>query len=157
MNDLHQRFSSLLHQTAALWRTTLDRRLKPLGFSQASWRTLIALRREPGGCNQTALADRLGIENPTLVRLLDRMEEQGWVRRVPDPKDRRSKRVELTDASLELAARMEQEVTTLRAELLADLGAEQLEAAITLLEGVRQRAETLLTESRAGSKTGTKD
>lgn len=157
MNDLHQRFSSLLHQTAALWRTTLDRRLKPLGFSQASWRTLIALRREPGGCNQTALADRLGIENPTLVRLLDRMEEQGWVRRVPDPKDRRSKRVELTSASLELAARMEQEVTTLRAELLADLGAEQLEAAITLLEGVRRRAETLLAESRAGSKTGTKD
>jgi MarR family transcriptional regulator for hemolysin len=157
MNDLHQRFSSLLHQTAALWRTTLDRRLKPLGFSQASWRTLIALRREPDGCNQTALADRLGIESPTLVRLLDRMEEQGWVRRVPDPKDRRSKRVELTSASLELAARMEQEVATLRAELLAGLGVEQLEAATALLEGVRQRAETLLAESRAGAKPAAKE
>ena len=156
MNDLHQRFSSLLHQTAALWRTTLDRRLKPLGFSQASWRTLIALRREPDGCNQTALADRLGIESPTLVRLLDRMEEQGWVRRVPDPKDRRSKRVELTSASLELAARMEQEVATLRAELLAGLGVEQLEAATVLLEGVRQRAEALLAESRAGVKPAAK-
>lgn len=157
MNDLHQRFSSLLHQTAALWRTTLDRRLKPLGFSQASWRTLIALRREPNGCNQTALADRLGIESPTLVRLLDRMEEQGWVRRVPDPKDRRSKRVELTSASLELATRMEQEVMALRAELLADLETEQLEAAITLLEGVRQRAETLLAASRASGKIATKE
>lgn len=152
MSDLHQRFSALLHQSAALWRTALDRRLKPLGFSQASWRTLIALRREPDGCNQTALADRLGIEGPTLVRLLDRMEEQGWVRRVGDPQDRRSKRVELTAASLDLAAQMEQEVEALRAELLADIPAEQLEGAITLLQSVRQRAETLLAESRAGAK-----
>lgn len=140
----HQNFSLLLHQTAALWRTALNRRLKPLGFSQASWRALIALRRQPQGCSQTLLAERLGIEAPTLVRLLDRMEAQGWVERQADPADRRSKRVVLTEASLALAAEMEVQVEALRAELLQGLGEAQLEAAIALLEVVRERAEGLL-------------
>jgi len=139
-----QRFSILLHQTASLWRTVLDRRLKPLGFSQASWRTLLVLTRSPEGCNQTRLAERLGIEAPTLVRLLDRMEGQGWVSRQPDPADRRSKQVVLTPASLALAADIEAAVEEVRRELLAGLSPEQLEAAIALLDGVRARAEGLL-------------
>lgn len=149
MDNQRQRFSILLHQTAALWRNVLDRRLKPLGFSQASWRTLLALTREPEGCNQTRLAERLGIEAPTLVRLLDRMESQGWVRRLPDPTDRRSKRVELTPASLALAAEIEAAVEAVRQELLADLTPAQLEGAIALLEGVRRRAEGALGTSEA--------
>lgn len=144
-----QRFSILLHQTAALWRTALDRRLRPLGFSQASWRALIALRRQPEGCNQAVLAERLGIEAPTLVRLLDRMEKQGWVLRQSDPRDRRSKRVVLTAASLDLAERMEATVDELRAELLAGLAPAQLEAMTGLLETVRDRAEGLLAKGAA--------
>ncbi len=149
-----QRFSVLLHQTAALWRTALDRRLRPLGFSQASWRALIALRRQPEGCNQAVLAERLGIEAPTLVRLLDRMEKQGWLQRQSDPRDRRSKRVVLTAASLELAESMEATVEELRAELLAGLDPAQLEAMIDILETVRERAEGLLAKGAVDPESG---
>ena len=141
---LYPRFSLLLHRTASLWRLALDRRLKPFGFSQASWRVLIALKWEAEGCPQIRLAEQLGIEAPTLVRLLDRMESQGWVARQPDPRDRRSKRVVLTPASLALAAEMEGQVEALRAELLAGYEPAALEAAIAVLEGVYDRAAASL-------------
>ena len=64
--------------------------------------------------------------------------------RQPDPRDRRSKRVVLTPASLALAAEMEGQVEALRAELLVGYEPAALEAAIAVLEGVYDRAAASL-------------
>lgn len=137
-------FATLLHQTSALWRTILDRRLRPYGFSQATWRVLITLKRLPDGCNQTELASLLGIEAPTLVRLLDRLENQGWVVRTLDPNDRRSKQVSLTAASLNIAETLDQEAASLRHELLAEISVEELTGCITVLDKLQRRTEILV-------------
>src|SRR5207253_1682999 len=44
--------------------------------------------------SQTDLADRMRIEPPTLVGILDRMERDGWIRRSGDASDRRRKLIE---------------------------------------------------------------
>lgn len=44
-----------------------------------------------GTATQARLAERLEIEPISVSRLIDRMEEAGWVRREADPTDRRSK------------------------------------------------------------------
>ena len=62
----------LLHETARVWRHKLDQRLRPLGLSQAKWRTIAHLAR--GQMTQRDLAERLSIEEPTLARLLTRLE-----------------------------------------------------------------------------------
>src|SRR6185436_616710 len=49
--------------------------------------------------SQTDLADRMRIEPPTLVGILDRMERDGWIRRGGDVSDRRKKLVEATPAA----------------------------------------------------------
>ena len=72
---------ALLGETGRAWRYRLDQRLKPLGLSQAKWITLLKLAGAEDGMTQKELAERLGIESPTLARLLDRMAADGWIER----------------------------------------------------------------------------
>ncbi|MGI9388025.1 MAG: MarR family transcriptional regulator [Methyloligellaceae bacterium] len=51
---------------------------------------MLAQLRRREGINQTTLADILEIENITLARHIDRLEEKGWVERRRDPDDRRA-------------------------------------------------------------------
>jgi len=62
----------LLHGTARAWRLKLDERLKPMGLSQAKWRTLLHLSLAGDALTQAEIAERLGIEEPSLVTLLHR-------------------------------------------------------------------------------------
>jgi MarR family transcriptional regulator for hemolysin len=48
------------------------------------------------GLTQRELADKIGIESPTLVPIIDKMEEDGYVKRKLDPVDRRVKRIHTT-------------------------------------------------------------
>src|SRR3954466_5087368 len=85
----------LLHGTARVWRLKLDERLRPLGMSQARWRTLLHLSWAGHPLTQSEIAARLGIEEPTLVNLLHRLEAAGWVKRASAAHDRRCKTVKL--------------------------------------------------------------
>lgn len=73
-----------------------DARLKELGFATAQLPVLSALR-DGGALSQTELARLAKVEQPTMAQLLTRMERDGVIRRRPDPRDRRSSLVSLTD------------------------------------------------------------
>src|SRR5205814_3569695 len=88
-------FGLLLGGTARAWRMKLDQRLQPMGLSQAKWRTLLHLARSPEPLTQSQIAERIGIEEPTLVTLLHRLEKDRWVVRRHSPIDRRCKTVHL--------------------------------------------------------------
>ena len=90
------RFAMQLAQLSRAWRAELDRRLVGLGLSQARWLVLLSLARRGDGITQGALAARLRIEAPTLVRTLDWLEAQGFVERRVTPQDRRAKHLSLT-------------------------------------------------------------
>src|SRR5205809_6314704 len=92
-------FGLLLFGTARAWRTKLARRLRPLGLSQGKWRTLIHLSRGGNKLTPNELAERMGIEGPTLAGVLDRLEEGGWIKRGASPNDRRCKIVQLQRGS----------------------------------------------------------
>jgi DNA-binding MarR family transcriptional regulator len=94
--NLERNFGFILHDVARLLRTTYDRRVRELGLTRSQWWVLTHLFRKDG-VTQSELAEILELEKPSLGRLLDRLESKGWVRRAPDPQDRRAKRVFLTD------------------------------------------------------------
>ncbi len=75
----------MLFGTARAWRTKLDQRLRPLGLSQGKWRTLIHLSLGGNKLTQKEIAERMGIEEPTLAGLLDRLQEDGWIERRDRP------------------------------------------------------------------------
>ena len=78
-------------RVARRWRKLLDERLKDLGVTQARWFTMVCLQRGGGGLTQRELAHLMTIENPTLVRLLDSLEEQGLIERRHSERDRRAR------------------------------------------------------------------
>ncbi len=134
-------FGPLLHGTARAWRLKLDERLKPMGLSQAKWRTLLHLSIAPEALTQAQIAERLGIEEPTLVTLLHRLERGGWVKRANAAHDRRCKLVLLGRRAQSVIGHINAAADELRHELLADIAAAELETCIKVLTRIRARAE----------------
>jgi len=103
---------------------------------------MVAKAREP--MSQRALADVVGVEGPSMVSMLDRLEREGLVMRAPSPTDRRVKLVHLTEAGTALYKQVKQQANAVRGALLGDIDPAQLEAATELLELLRKRIEEQL-------------
>jgi MarR family transcriptional regulator for hemolysin len=116
LTDQH-RFGMQLAQMSRGWRAELDRRLAGLGLSQARWLVLLHLARFEQAPTQRELAQSVGVEGPTLARLLDSLESQGLVQRQSVMEDRRAKKIVLCAAALPLIEQIETIATQLRHEL----------------------------------------
>jgi MarR family transcriptional regulator for hemolysin len=134
---------AVLFETARTIRLKLDQRLRPFGFTQATWRTILAIHRAGEGITQKALAERLGIEGPTLVRLLDRLSNDGWVERRNCIHDRRSKRDYLLDPAREALKQIESAAALLRRQILEGIPEDDLRQCRHALERIKARAEIL--------------
>lgn len=65
------------------------------GISLTQFKVIFTLYMQ-SGITQRELADKIGIESPTLVPVIDKMEEEGYVKRILDSGDRRVKRIYTT-------------------------------------------------------------
>src|SRR5215475_4551506 len=117
--DSTEMFGQLVHGTARAWRQKLDARLKPMGLSQAKWRTLMHLSLAGDALTQAEIAARLGVEEPSVVTLLHRLEREEWITRSNSPRDRRCKMVLLGRRAQRVIGRINSSAQTLRHELLA--------------------------------------
>ena len=86
---------SQIHEINLMVARIFNQRVKHLGLTRTQWQTLFMLRSEDGQ-TQTELADRLVMARPPLGKVVDRLEQDGWVERREDRNDRRVKRVFLT-------------------------------------------------------------
>src|ERR1700752_4203350 len=93
--DLQNAFGVHVGQVARRWRALLDMRLKEYGLTEATWRPLLHLSKFTAPPRQNDLAESLSIEGPSLVRLLDTLERDGYILRCADS-DRRTKTIRLT-------------------------------------------------------------
>ena len=118
LTDQH-RFGMQLAQMSRGWRAELDRRLAGLGLSQARWLVLLHLARFDEAPTQRELAQSVGVEGPTLARLLDSLEAQGLVQRHS-----------VSDSARPLIEQIEAIATALRQELF--VGIDEEEARICL-------------------------
>jgi DNA-binding MarR family transcriptional regulator len=83
---------------------TLEQTLAAFDLNHGEWKVLGSLvhsdppyRRSPGW-----LADQCGLSSGAMTNRIDRLEQAGLVRRLPDPSDRRALHVELTDEGMRL-------------------------------------------------------
>jgi MarR family transcriptional regulator for hemolysin len=128
-------------------RARFEAALSASGASLPMFLVLSSAREFPG-LSQTELAERVGIEGPTLVRHLDRLCAEGLVRRVADERDRRVSRVELTPAGV---ARHSQ-LATVAAALDRDLRQLFTDHELAVLDRVLARLATYTEESHAFSQ-----
>jgi MarR family transcriptional regulator for hemolysin len=134
--DPERSFGFILHDIARLMRKRFDQRARALGLSRSQWQVLAHLSRHQG-INQSGLAEILEIENITLGRLIDRMEEAGWVERRPDPNDRRARRLYMTEKVEPMMERMRALAEETRNEALIGLPSAEREALLDMLTHVR--------------------
>jgi MarR family transcriptional regulator for hemolysin len=131
----------LLHGTARAWRLKLDERLKPMGLSQAKWRTLMHLSLAGDALTQAEIAARLGVEQPTVVTLLHRLEKEGWIIRRGSSHDRRCKMVLLGRRAQGVISQIGAEADKLRHELMENISAADLHTCMRVLTQIYEKAE----------------
>jgi MarR family transcriptional regulator for hemolysin len=96
--DLRLRFTRRVLFLARRWRNQINDGLREIGQSHARWITLTWVSILEGKANLGELAGRIGVELPTLIRLLNRLEEEGLVERVSLRGYGRAKTVRMTPA-----------------------------------------------------------
>jgi MarR family transcriptional regulator for hemolysin len=141
---MEERFSAALHGTARIWRVAIDKRLKHLGIGQSGWMTIAMIAKSDEPMSQRALADLVGVEGPSMVSMLDRLERDGLVTRAPSATDRRVKLVHLTETGRTVYDEVRNEANEFRTALLAGVDPALLDAAASLLETLRARIEDQL-------------
>ena len=145
-------FGLSLVDLAHRWRRVIDDELRPLGFSQATWRTLFFVGRAGGQVGQKDLAVDIGIEGPSLVHLLDTLEESGLIRREVSEVDRRAKLVSLTNMGKTKMQQIETGLDAVRASLLQDLDKDELALCIKIFDRIKTNA--LIHDKKSATGTG---
>jgi len=112
---------------ARRYRAMLDEKLRPMGYGTARMEALSTIARSPEPSAQIAIAKRIGIEGPTLTRMLDTLEADGLVVRRQDPTDRRTKLIELTVAGRQALEEITAVAHAFRASVLTGLSDEELD------------------------------
>ncbi|MFA5121630.1 MarR family winged helix-turn-helix transcriptional regulator [Zavarzinia sp.] len=130
--------------TMRAWRRMLDEAFAGHGLSEATWRPLIHIYTLGEGLHQNHLAASLGIEGPSLVRLLDNLETAGLIERRADAADRRAKTLHLTPAGRELAELIKDEAYGLHRRLLAGVSAEEIEHCLRVFAKVQENVAAAL-------------
>jgi MarR family transcriptional regulator for hemolysin len=142
MKDGTEQISYLMKAILKKWRSILDSRLASLDMSEARWLCLLQLGRA-GATPQVELADAVGITPPTLVKLLDRLEDDGWVQRLPEPHDRRAKRVSLTPKAQEMVTLIENEALQLRKEVWKGIPTTDRQACLRVLQQLEKTLDSI--------------
>ncbi|WP_157982015.1 MarR family winged helix-turn-helix transcriptional regulator [Oceanicella sp. SM1341] len=140
-NEISSDFLEALTRLSRKLRTQFNARVLAHGLTYPRARALLRLARRPG-MTQSELACELELEKPTLVRLLDRMEELDLIRREADPKDRRAKLIILTDHGQAQAELVKGLGAELRHDYFAEADIPALRDAVRLMEAVSARIDT---------------
>ena len=125
--QIYQRVLPWVLITEIYWMSykLLERRFYHMGVSASQSRVLAVLHFASAPIKPSLVATLLFQETQSITGILHRIESRGWVRRLPDPNDRRAVGLELTDAGREITA----EIVRISEELYDDLFGAVLTAA----------------------------
>jgi len=134
MIELRRRLTIGLLFAARAWRKTSSQALSALNVSEACASPLYWVGRLGGGVRQGVLAEYVGIEGPSLVRLLDQLVAAGLMVRKDDPSDRRAKTIWLTPDGERLVSHIDEVLVDLRASTLQGVSAADIETTLRVFK-----------------------
>ena len=141
---LHRNFGARLIAIARVYRRGVDRELARLGISDAMALPVMVIARQGGGIRLGALAERLGLEAPSVLRIVDHLVEKSLVTRGLDAADKRAKTLTLTPAGADMAAQVEQIMIEVRARLFEGVEEADLVAALRVIDRLESNLRVAL-------------
>lgn len=139
--DVSSALAQSLLLAARRWRTRLNERLRSIGQTDARCAALAEIADCADGVVQRELSQRLGVEEPTVVRLLDALEAQGWVERRAHRLDRRAKVVQITAEAQPVLDLAQAIVTELQHEMFAEIDPSDLAVCLRVLNQLTRKLD----------------
>ncbi|HEX4297499.1 MAG TPA: MarR family transcriptional regulator [Devosia sp.] len=133
-----------LLRAGRLWRKMARRAASEHGVSEAASSPLLVIARMGENVRQNTLAEAVGIEGASLVRLLDELQASGLITRVPDPNDRRANAVNLTPRGETVVAEVNEVLTALRLDVFAAVPRQEAEAAMRVCAAIEAAAAKMV-------------
>ena len=140
--DRFRQLGFLFKDVSRRYTRRFEERAQRLALTLPQCRALIHLQSNEG-VSQKRLAELADVDPMTLVRILDRMEADGWVQRRFDPADRRAHTLWLTAAAAPVLEQIWQLIAETRAEMLQGLSSDERTVLVTLLERVHANLTAL--------------
>ena len=138
-----------LHLASQAFTRALAEELVPHGITYRQCQVLAFLILEKRPLSQIELAERISVEPPTLVGILDRMERDGWLRRQACTSDRRKKLICLTEEAGPVWAQIAECALRVRARAISGLTEAQVESLKEMLRTVKHNLSENLAQEVA--------
>ena len=133
MFNLEDCLAYLASKNAKDLAAALEKRVAPHGITRVQWMLLYYADKNPG-VTQKQLADIMGITEPSVVRLIDRVEADGLLERIPHPDDRRIRTIVLTDEGKKLNRKVTKVVEQFKDDAIAGIPVEDMDTFREVLE-----------------------
>ena len=140
--DRFRQLGFLLKDVSRRYTRRFEERAQRFSLTLPQCKALIYLETSEG-ISQKRLAEFTELDPMTLVRILDRMEADGWVQRRFDPADRRAHALWLTAKAKPILEHIWQLIVETRNEMLLGLAGEERAQLLSLLERVHANLTAL--------------
>lgn len=109
-----------------------DKDLDEISLGRTAFRPILLIRANPGVV-QGKLASAMSLERSSIVPVIDRLEEEGYVERRPHPKDKRSKALWLTRKGTRIAVRIEKIISERELKIFTGFSQEEQQMLLSLM------------------------
>lgn len=140
--ERERNFGFLLKEVSRRYVERFERRAREISLTLPQCKVLVRLEKNEG-VSQARLSELAEIEPMTMVRILDRMEHDGWLERRAHPTDRRARCLYLTRRAKPLLDEIWRLADLTRAEAFAGITRARREALLELLEQIHGNMRTL--------------
>jgi DNA-binding MarR family transcriptional regulator len=127
---------------------------RPVGLTAARWQVIGAVLREP--LPVAGIARAMGLSRQAVQRLADRVVDDGLAEYVPNPAHRRAKLLQPTAAGREAVAAMGPAHAELAAQLIDELGRDELAEILTSLQCLSEAMDAVA-RRRPGGRAAVSD
>jgi MarR family transcriptional regulator, transcriptional regulator for hemolysin len=134
--DFENSIGFIVNRAARSFVKALDLELhEKVGVTVGQWKVIVMLVKQ-NGLTQKEIADKLGLESPTLIPIIDKMEKEGLIMRKVDPSDRRNNRIYRTEKADALWDRMMECASKVRQVAIKDIPEEDINVMRTVLNKI---------------------
>lgn len=129
----------LVHDVSRIRKKVVDQAVAPMGITRSQFWVLVNIARYgEEGIAQTELAQLMNVGKVSLGGLIDRMEVNEILERVPDPIDRRAKKVFITKKGQELLHELQEVAYDINKQIMKGVTKEQNMMLDSLLQTMKR-------------------
>ncbi|HJW20472.1 MAG TPA: MarR family transcriptional regulator [Candidatus Nitrosotalea sp.] len=155
--DYENSIGFVIYSASKMMQKAFDLELRnKIGINLVQSKVIFALYMQPGP-TQREIADVIGVETPSLVPIIDKLEEDGYVKRKSDSKDRRIKRIYATTKTDSLWDSMMECIAHLRKISAKDLSEQEIKSALGTVKKITENLTSYLDDFKSSDLKKTKD